>query len=46
VLARGRLVESGRPLELAARDVHDDANVFAQMCAAMGSAQPGAFASP
>jgi ATP-binding cassette, subfamily C (CFTR/MRP), member 4 len=38
VLARGRLVESGRPLELAARDVHDDANVFAQMCAAMGSA--------
>lgn len=37
VLARGRLVEAGNPQELAARDVADDANVFAQMCAAMSA---------
>jgi hypothetical protein len=38
VLARGQLIESGNPMELATRDTSDSANVFAQMCAAMAAA--------
>ncbi|CUG85733.1 ABC transporter, putative, partial [Bodo saltans] len=37
VLARGQLIESGNPMELAMRDTSDNANVFAQMYAAMSA---------
>lgn len=39
VLARGVVVEFGKPTELAARDPSDDANVFAQMVAAIDGAE-------